>query len=161
MLNILIVGNGQCGNRILDAVNKQAFAGKSRFSKFYSQQKFKGRVETIAVNTAKNDLKELNYTKAKDRVHIPHLHGVGANRNVGKKVFSENKDLIMRHIEDKGTFDVAFVITSASGGTGSSKKHMISPYMHLWSCHLEKRDPSTSITQRFLCGKYAKAGRTE
>ncbi|MBN1133559.1 MAG: cell division protein FtsZ [Methanosarcinaceae archaeon] len=125
MLNILIVGNGQCGNRILDAVNKQAFAGKNKFSKFYSQQKFKGRVETIAVNTAKNDLKELKYTKAKDRIHIPHLHGVGANRNVGKQVFLDNKDIIMRYIEEKGNFDVAFVITSASGGTGSSFTPML------------------------------------
>ncbi|MGP8321907.1 MAG: cell division protein FtsZ [Methanosarcinaceae archaeon] len=120
MLNILIVGTGQCGNRILDAVNKKAFGGKTKFAKFYSKQKFKSRVETIAVNTAINDLKELKYTKGKDRIHIPHLHGVGANRNVGKSVFDANKDVIMRQIDERGRFDVAFVITSASGGTGSS-----------------------------------------
>jgi len=120
LLNILVIGSGQCGNRILDAINKQAFAKKGKFAKFYSQQKFKGRVETIAVNTAVNDLKELKHTRAKDRIHIPHLHGVGANRNLGKEVFEENKEIIMRRIADKGHFDVAFLITSASGGTGSS-----------------------------------------
>ncbi|MEA1984554.1 MAG: cell division protein FtsZ [Euryarchaeota archaeon] len=120
MLNILIVGNGQCGNRILDAINKEAFGGKGKLAKFYSKQKYKSRVETIAINTAVNDLKELKYTKAKDRMHIPHLHGVGANRNVGKQVFAENHSHILRQIEERGNFDVAFVITSASGGTGSS-----------------------------------------
>ncbi len=120
MLNILIIGNGQCGNRILDSINKEAFGKKGRFAKFYSQQKYKSRVETIAINTAVNDLKEMNYTKAKDRIHIPHLHGVGANRNVGKSVFEDNKSSIMRQIEERGNFDVGFVITSASGGTGSS-----------------------------------------
>ncbi len=125
MLNILMVGNGQCGNRIIDAVNKQAFGGKTKFAKFYSKQKFKSRVETIVVNTAINDLKELKHTKGKDRIHIPHLHGVGANRNVGKSVFTENKDLIMRQIEDRGSFDVGFVVTSASGGTGSSFTPML------------------------------------
>jgi len=120
LLNILIVGNGQCGNRILDAINKEAFGGKSKFAKFYSQQKYKSKVETIAINTAINDLKELSFTKAKDRIHIPHLHGVGANRTLGKSVFEDNKSHIMRNIEERGNFDVGFVITSASGGTGSS-----------------------------------------
>ncbi|MCL7415577.1 MAG: cell division protein FtsZ [ANME-2 cluster archaeon] len=119
MLNILMVGTGQCGNRILDSINREAFGG-GKFSKYYSRQKFPSRVETIAVNTAINDLKELRYTKAKDRIHIPNLHGVGANRMVGKQCFNDNKDLIMRTISERGDFDVAFVITSSSGGTGSS-----------------------------------------
>lgn len=120
MLNILIIGNGQCGNRILDAVNKEAFGGSGKLAKFYSKQSYKSNVQTLAINTAVNDLKEMKYTKAKDRIHIPHLHGVGANRNVGKKVFEENKAQIMRNIDERGSFDVGFVITSASGGTGSS-----------------------------------------
>ena len=98
---------------------------KSRLAKFYSQQKYKSNVQTIAINTAVNDLKEMKFTKAKDRIHIPHLHGVGANRNVGKHVFDENKTHIMRQIEDRGNFDVCFVITSASGGTGSSFTPML------------------------------------
>lgn len=125
MLNILIVGNGQCGNRILDAINRESFGKKSRFAKFYSQQKYKSNVQTIAINTAINDLKELSFTKAKDRIHIPHLHGVGANRNVGKHVFEENKSHIMRQIQERGDFDVCFVLTSASGGTGSSFSPML------------------------------------
>ncbi|MDW7730972.1 MAG: cell division protein FtsZ [Methanolobus sp.] len=125
MLNILIVGNGQCGNRILDAINREAFGNKGRFAKFYSQQKYKSNVQTIAINTAINDLKELKFTKAKDRIHIPHLHGVGANRNVGKHVFEDNKAHIMKQIEERGHFDVAFVLTSASGGTGSSFTPML------------------------------------
>lgn len=125
MLNILIVGNGQCGNRILDAINREAFGKKSRLAKFYSQQKYKSNVQTIAINTAVNDLKEMKFTKAKDRIHIPHLHGVGANRNVGKHVFEDNKTHIMRRIEERGNFDVCFVITSASGGTGSSFTPML------------------------------------
>ncbi|MEZ5334027.1 MAG: cell division protein FtsZ [Methanolobus sp.] len=82
-------------------------------------------METIAINTAVNDLKEMKFTKAKDRIHIPHLHGVGANRNVGKHVFDDNKTHIMRQIEDRGNFDVCFVLTSASGGTGSSFTPML------------------------------------
>jgi cell division GTPase FtsZ len=82
-------------------------------------------VQTIAINTAVNDLKEMSFTKAKDRIHIPHLHGVGANRNVGKHVFDDNKTHIMRQIEERGNFDVCFVITSASGGTGSSFTPML------------------------------------
>ncbi len=123
MLNILVIGNGQCGNRILDSINMHALGGGKSFSKlakFYSKQKFKSHVETLAFNTAINDLKEMKFTKAKDRVHISHLHGVGANRNIGKEVFEEKKDMIMRKIEERGNFDAAFVISSASGGTGSS-----------------------------------------
>jgi cell division GTPase FtsZ len=125
LLNILIIGNGQCGNRILDAINRDAFGTKSRFAKYLSHQKYKSNVQTIAINTAVNDLKEMNFTKAKDRIHTPHLHGVGANRNVGKHVFEDNKTLIMKNIQERGNFDVAFVITSASGGTGSSFTPML------------------------------------
>lgn len=123
MLNILVIGNGQCGNRILDSINQHAMGGGkscNKLAKFYSKQRFKSHVETIAFNTAVNDLKEMKFTKAKDRVHIPHLHGVGANRNIGKQVFEENNEMIMRQIEERGNFDIAFVLTSASGGTGSS-----------------------------------------
>ncbi len=119
MLNILIIGVGQCGNRILDSVNKEAFGG-GVLSKYYGKQKFTSHVETIAINTAVNDLKELRFTKAKDRIHVPYLHGVGANRSVGKKCFEDNKELLLRAIEERGDFDVAFVVASASGGTGSS-----------------------------------------
>jgi len=120
MLNVLMIGVGQCGNRILDAVNRQAFGGASRLSKYYSRQKFPSRVETLAVNTAINDLKELKFTQAKDRLHVPNLHGVGANRNKGKEGFWDNRDMIMEEIERRGDFDIAFVMTSVSGGTGSS-----------------------------------------
>ncbi len=119
MLNVLIIGVGQCGNRILDAVNREAFGG-SRLSKYYGQQKFPTQVDTIAINTAINDLKELKFTKAKDRIHIPYLHGVGANRNIGKKCFEENRDLLIQALEERGSYDVIFIITSTSGGTGSS-----------------------------------------
>jgi len=119
MLNVLIIGVGQCGNRILDSINKEAFGGSS-LAKYYGNQKFKSHVETIAINTAVNDLKELKHTKAKDRIQVPHLHGVGANRNVGKQTFEENKELLLRVIEERGDFDVAFVMASSSGGTGSS-----------------------------------------
>ncbi len=119
MLNVLIIGVGQCGNRILDAINKEAFGG-GMLSKYYGSQKFTSHVETIAINTALNDLKELRFTKAKDRIHVPYLHGVGANRNIGKQCFEDNKELLLRAIEERGDFDVAFVMASASGGTGSS-----------------------------------------
>lgn len=122
MLNVLILGVGQCGNRILDAINKEAFGGggASKLTKYYLRPKFPSRVETIAINTAVNDLKELRFTTAKDRLHVPNLHGVGANRNVGKQAFMENRDTIMGEIEKRGDFDIAFVMTSTSGGTGSS-----------------------------------------
>jgi tubulin-like protein CetZ len=123
LLNILVIGNGQCGNRILDSINRHALGGGKSYGKlarFYSTQRFKSHVETRALNTAINDLKEMKFTKAKDRIHIEHLHGVGANRNIGKQVFEERKEIIMRQIEERGNFDMAFVITSASGGTGSS-----------------------------------------
>ncbi|MBO4302253.1 cell division protein FtsZ [Methanosarcinaceae archaeon] len=127
MLNVLLIGNGQCGNRILDAVNrlsmnrgssvKEASGG---LSKYFSKHKYKSNVETVAINTAINDLKEMKFTKAKDRIHIPNLHGVGANRKYGKEVFEQQKGMIMRLLEERPRPDVAFVITSASGGTGSS-----------------------------------------
>lgn len=127
MLNVLIVGNGQCGNRILDAINKQAMNRGSNvkeagggFAKYFSKHQYQSNVQTIAINTAINDLKEMKFTKAKDRIHIKNLHGVGANRNIGKEVFEQQKGNILRSIEERGNFDVAFVITSASGGTGSS-----------------------------------------
>lgn len=43
MLNVLMLGIGQCGNRIPDAVNREAFGGSSRLSKYYSRQKFPSR----------------------------------------------------------------------------------------------------------------------
>ncbi|HWQ18421.1 MAG TPA: cell division protein FtsZ [Methanotrichaceae archaeon] len=125
MLNVLMLGIGQCGNRILDSVNKEAFGGSSRLSKYYSKPKFPSRVETIAINTATNDLKELKFTTAKDRLHVPNLHGVGANRNTGKQGFWDNRDMIMEEIEKRGDFDLAFVMTSTSGGTGSSFSPLI------------------------------------
>jgi len=122
MLNVLILGVGQCGNRILDAVNKEAMGGggASKIAKYCLKPKFPSRVETVAINTAINDLKELRYTTAKDRLHVPNLHGMGANRNVGKQAFMDNRDSIMGEIEKRGDFDLAFVLTSTSGGTGSS-----------------------------------------
>nr|WP_287849049.1 cell division protein FtsZ [Methanothrix sp.] len=97
MLNVLILGVGQCGNRILDAVNKEAMGGggASKIAKYCLKPKFPSRVETVAINTAINDLKELRYTTAKDRLHVPNLHGMGANRNVGKQAFMDNRDSIM------------------------------------------------------------------
>ena len=127
MLNVLIIGNGQCGNRILDAVNKHAMNRDSNvkeagggLSKYFSKHKYQSNVQTLAINTAVNDLKEMKFTKAKDRLHIKNLHGVGANRTIGKEVFEQQKGNILRAIEERGHFDVIFVITSASGGTGSS-----------------------------------------
>jgi tubulin-like protein CetZ len=37
MLNVLMLGVGQCGNRILDAINKEAFGGggASKLAKYY------------------------------------------------------------------------------------------------------------------------------
>lgn len=119
MLNVLILGVGQCGNRILDAINKEAFES-SLLSKYYRKRKFVSNIETLAVNTAINDLKELRFTRAMDRIHIPFLHGVGANRTIGKQCFENNKDLLLKVIEERGDFDLAFIIASASGGTGSS-----------------------------------------
>jgi len=60
MLNVLILGVGQCGNRILDAVNKEAMGGggASKIAKYCLKPKFPSRVETVAINTAINDLKE-------------------------------------------------------------------------------------------------------
>ncbi|MCL2142521.1 MAG: cell division protein FtsZ [Methanimicrococcus sp.] len=127
MLNVLIIGNGQCGNRILDAVNKHAMNRDSNvkeagggLSKYFSKHKYQSNVATLAINTAINDLKEMRFTKAKDRIHIKNLHGVGANRTIGKEVFEQQKGNILRAIEERGHFDVIFIITSASGGTGSS-----------------------------------------
>ncbi|WNY25873.1 cell division protein FtsZ [Methanolapillus millepedarum] len=127
MLNVLIIGNGQCGNRILDSINKQAMNRGSTakeasggLAKYISKHKYHSNVQTVAINTAINDLKEMRYTKAKDRIHIKNLHGVGANRTIGKEVFEQQKGTILRNVEERGNFDVAFVITSASGGTGSS-----------------------------------------
>jgi len=118
-LNVLLLGVGQCGNRILDEINKQAYGG-GKLSKYFSRQKFPSNVRTLAVNTSRNDLRELDFTKAKDRVHTPHLHGVGANRDQGKKCFQQNKNVIFEAIEKEDDYDLGFVITSAGGGTGSS-----------------------------------------
>ncbi len=120
MLNILILGLGQCGNRVLDAINHEAFGSNGTFAKYYSRQKFPASVKTIAINTAINDLKGLRDTLAEDRLHVPHLHGVGANRNVGKKMFEENKEMILGEIDKRGSFDLIFIITSTAGGSGSS-----------------------------------------
>ena len=120
MLNILILGLGQCGNRVLDAVNHEAFGSGGTFAKYYSRQKFPASVKTIAINTAINDLKGLTDTLAKDRFHVPHLHGVGANRTLGKKVFDDNKEQIMSEIDKRGSFELIFIITSTAGGSGSS-----------------------------------------
>ena len=108
MLNVLILGVGQCGNRILDAVNKEAMGGggASKIAKYCLKPKFPSRVETVAINTAINDLKELRYTTAKDRLHVPNLHGMGANRNVGTQAFMDNRDSIMGAIEKRGDFDL-------------------------------------------------------
>lgn len=127
MLNVLLIGIGQCGNRILDSINKESINRGSSvkeltgsFSKYFSKYKYKSNVVTIAINTALNDLKELRCTKSKDRIHIPNLHGVGANRIFGKEVFEKQKGYILKKIEERGPYDIAIVITSASGGTGSS-----------------------------------------
>ncbi|PTD94697.1 cell division protein FtsZ [archaeon SCG-AAA382B04] len=119
-LDVLLLGVGQCGNRILDEINKQAFGGGGRFAKYFSRQSFPSNVTTIALNTSKNDLRELDFTKARDRIHTPHLHGVGANREEGKECYKDNRDVIFNAIEKKDSYDVCFIINSAGGGTGSS-----------------------------------------
>jgi cell division GTPase FtsZ len=120
MLNILVLGLGQCGNRILDSMNREAFGSSGTFAKYYTRQKFPASVKTIAINTAINDLKGLEDTRAEDRLHVPYLHGVGANRTLGKQVFEANKEMIMSEIDRRGSFDLIFIVTSAAGGSGSS-----------------------------------------
>jgi D-arabinose 1-dehydrogenase-like Zn-dependent alcohol dehydrogenase len=59
----------------LGSINRHAIGGEKNCNKlatFYAKQNLKSHVETLAFNTAVNDLKEMKFTKAKERVHIPH-----------------------------------------------------------------------------------------
>lgn len=119
MLRFLVIGAGQCGNRILDTLMREGY-GKGRLSRLIATRERSGAIQPMAVNTSKNDLMELEYIRDKEQLHMPGTHGAGANRIIGKETFKNNRDMLLEKIGQLGDFDACIVLTSAGGGTGSS-----------------------------------------
>jgi cell division GTPase FtsZ len=119
VLRFLVIGAGQCGNRIVDTLMREGY-GKGRLARLLASKERAGNIDTLAINTSKNDLMELTHLRDNEKLHVPGSHGAGANREQGKQSFEDNRELITEKLGEYQDHDMAFVVTSAGGGTGSS-----------------------------------------
>lgn len=100
MLNMGILGLGQCGSNIAE---------------YAVQRNFKA----VVANTALVDLNLLKYVPIENRIHLGGK-GAGRNRTIGKQAMVQSADKLLAISEDKfKDCDVVFVVASGSGGTGS------------------------------------------
>ena len=113
-MKLAVIGFGQAGGKITDQFLK------------YDIDRDLGIVEdALAVNSAKADLKGLEYVPERRRVLIGAEevkgHGVGADNELGKKIAENDFDVILNELNDLRVHEVdAFlIIAGLGGGTGS------------------------------------------
>jgi len=122
MLNVLILGVGQCGNRILDAVNKEAMGwwGCLEDRQVLSQAQIPqpGRDGGDQHGDKRSQGAEIHHRQRQIACSEPARHGSQQERGqaglYGQPGQHHGRD------REEGDFDLAFVLTSTSGGTGSS-----------------------------------------
>jgi cell division protein FtsZ len=101
VVNIKVVGVGGAGNNVVNRMIESGVRG----------------VEFVAVNT---DKQVLSVSKAEQRVQIgeklTHGQGAGADPDVGKKSAEENRNNIIKALENT---DMVFITAGMGGGTGT------------------------------------------
>jgi len=120
-MKLVVVGFGQCGNRIAD-----------EFSRLNSRARFRRRIsilaDAFAVNTDSADLSILSSIKSDYRHRIlignrkTNSHGVGKINELGAQIAKQDGDKVIDHIRSTERFyesDAFLLIASAAGGTGS------------------------------------------
>lgn len=118
MLRFLVIGAGQCGNRIVDTLMREGY-GKGRLARLLSSKERSGNLDTLAINTSKNDLMELTHLRDEEKLQVTDAHGMGANRQYGKESFEASREAVTEKLGEYKDHDAAFIVTSAGGGTGS------------------------------------------
>ncbi|MFC1983955.1 tubulin/FtsZ family protein [Chloroflexota bacterium] len=126
-MKLLVLGFGQCGNRIADEFNK--LDARARFHRRMSILS-----DAFAVNTDNADLSMLSSIKS-DYVHRilignrkTNSHGVGKINALGAQIAKQDGDKIINAIRSTERFyesDAFLLIASASGGTGSGAMPII------------------------------------
>ncbi|MFC1899946.1 tubulin/FtsZ family protein [Chloroflexota bacterium] len=120
-MKLMVLGFGQCGNRIAD-----------EFSKLNSRARFHRRIsilsDAFAINTDSADLSMLSSIKS-DYMHRilignrkTNNHGVGKINELGAQIAKHDGDKIINAIRSSERFyesDAFLLISSAGGGTGS------------------------------------------
>lgn len=120
-MKLVVVGFGQCGNRIAE-----------EFSRLNSRARFRRRIsilaDTFAVNTDSADLSILSSIKSDFRHRIlignrkTNSHGVGKINELGAQIAKQDGDKVIDHIKSSERFyesDAFLLIAGAAGGTGS------------------------------------------
>jgi cell division GTPase FtsZ len=119
-MNILIIGVGQAGGKITDALLAEENRTRTSFV-----------TDALAVNTAKADLLGLDHIEFDRRVLIGQSrvkgHGVGADNTLGMEIAQEDIDEIFQAIDLTATHetDAFLVVAGLGGGTGSGAAPVI------------------------------------
>ncbi|MFC1952318.1 tubulin/FtsZ family protein [Chloroflexota bacterium] len=120
-MKLLVVGFGQCGNRIADEFNR--LNARARF-----HRRIPILADAFAVNTDSADLSMLSNIKS-DYTHRilignrkTNSHGVGKINALGAQIAKQDGDKVISAIRSTERFydsDAFLLIASAAGGTGS------------------------------------------
>lgn len=113
-MRIGLIGIGQAGGKITDKIVE------------YSAREETGFVRScLAVNTARQDLRGLEFVPEEKRVRIGESEvkgsGVGADNDKGKEIMQDNIGSVMSKIDDMPLheLDAFFLVAGLGGGTGS------------------------------------------
>ena len=114
-MKAILLGIGQCGNKIVDACFMHSPGIYTKTEVFKS----------LAINTAEPDLRGLKHIPKENKILIGQSvvrgHGVGTDNTLAAKIVSREMDTVLNQINQLGPsqVDAFFLIGSLGGGTGS------------------------------------------
>ena len=114
-MKAILLGVGQCGNKIVDACFMHSPGIYAKTDVF----------KPLVINTAEADLRGLKYIPKENKILIGQSvvrgHGVGTDNTLAAKIASRETDTILGQINQLGPsqIDAVFLIGALGGGTGS------------------------------------------
>lgn len=116
MMRYAVVGVGECGNRLADALaDRMQPAGMLDVLR-----KPRTTTEYLAINTSQKDLEEIERLKSGQILEIDGPPGTGANRALGREAFEDSRAEIQERIGGLEGADAILVVAATGGGTGGA-----------------------------------------
>jgi cell division GTPase FtsZ len=106
----ILIGVGQAGGKVVNAL-----------SEFDARNGFGSVVGSLAVNSARSDLRSLPLETVLIGGAEVNGHGVGGDNELGTKVMRDDAEAVLSAIDDRTTAraEAMFVVAGLGGGTGS------------------------------------------